>query len=166
MDVSSSVIRSLRSLHFALGKPQQPPKHPSAPFTQIRRRFAAGRASGRDDRSSPPRAPGEATLPPSGGASPSTTLIGVARCGGRQVPPPPQGRRLCLAFSLVPQHIFTAGSYVVAWPQGDQFLGGGVWHSDTRGQGRVTLTSVLVPQPIMENKHRRSFLGGGRRLGL
>ena len=34
------------------------------------------------------RAPGEATPPPSGGALPSTTLIGFVGCGGGRMPPP------------------------------------------------------------------------------
>ena len=58
----------------------------------IKSRFAVGRASGRDDRSSPPasayRAPGEATPPPSGRALPSTTLIRFVGCGGGRMPPP------------------------------------------------------------------------------
>ena len=37
-------------------------------------------------------------------------------------------RSLTLAFVLVPQSVLTTSTHVVAWPQGDQFLGGGAWH--------------------------------------
>ena len=33
-----------------------------------------------------------------------------------------------MAFVLVPQPVLTTSTYVVAWPQGDQLLGGGPWH--------------------------------------
>ena len=35
---------------------------------------------------------------------------------------------MTLTFVLVPQPVLTTSTYVVAWPQGDQFLGGGPWH--------------------------------------
>jgi hypothetical protein len=33
-----------------------------------------------------------------------------------------------LTFVLVSQPVLTTSTYVVAWPQGDQLLGGGPWH--------------------------------------
>ena len=35
---------------------------------------------------------------------------------------------LPLTFVLVSQSVMTTSTYVVAWPQGDQLLGGGPWH--------------------------------------
>ena len=37
-------------------------------------------------------------------------------------------RRRDFGFVLVLQPILTTGTHVVAWPQGDQLLGGGPWH--------------------------------------
>ena len=36
--------------------------------------------------------------------------------------------KLTLTFVLVPQPVLTTSTHVVAWPQGDQLLGGGPWH--------------------------------------
>ena len=37
----------------------------------------------------------------------------------------PRGFDFCLSTSIP---VLTTSTYVVAWPQGDQFLGGGPWH--------------------------------------
>ena len=67
-------------------------------------------------------------------------------------------------FALVPQPVFTSSTHVVAWPQGDQLLGGGAWHkADPPAANWLPLPFYAPegawPQPI----HLGSEVGEGQR---
>ena len=47
-----------------------------------------------------------------------------------------------LTFVLVSQPVLATGTYVVAWPQGYQFLGGGMWHTGPGPSNPMAFASV------------------------
>ena len=48
----------------------------------------------------------------------------------------------CLRTSIP---VLTTSTYVVAWPQGDQFLGGDLWHTGPWFSSPMAFASVLYP---------------------
>ena len=55
---------------------------------------------------------------------------------------PPLTFDFCLSTSIP---VLTTSTCVVAWPQGDQFLGGGMWHTGPGPSYPMAFTSVLYP---------------------
>ena len=51
-------------------------------------------------------------------------------------------------FVLVPQPVLTTSTNAVAWPQGDQLLGGGPWHARARPKRRrILMLATDEPPP-------------------
>ena len=55
--------------------------------------------------------------------------------------------KISQTFDLVRTSIpvLTTSPNVVAWPQGDQFLGGGMWHTGPGSSNPMAFASVLYP---------------------
>ena len=64
----------------------------------------------------------------------------------------------CLSTSIP---VLTTSTYVVAWPQGDQILGGGA--CDTRGQGRTTEPGKHTKNTEKYDKRRNHLICGRAR---
>ena len=70
----------------------------------------------------------------------------------------------CLSTSIP---VLTTSTYVVSWPQGDQFLGGDLWHTGPWPSSPMAFASVLYPgrclasQPLhlVSKQFRREYSG-------
>ena len=69
-----------------------------------------------------------------------------------------------MTFVLVSTPVLTASTYGVAWPQGDQFLGGDLWHT-AMAPSPMAFASVLYPGRCLASQpiHLGSEMGEGQR---